>query len=319
MTRPVVRLGTRGSRLALIQAEMVRSRLVARSPELRVEVVPIRTRGDRLQDKPLSVYGGKGFFIKEIEDALLDGRVDLAVHSLKDLPTDLPPGLVLGGVLAREEPRDALATADGAGLEALVEGDAVATSSSRRRAQLLAMRPDLSVVDVRGNVDTRLAKLDEGRFRALVVAAVGLVRMGLEDRVSGLLDPEVMLPASCQGTIGMEVRSDDGRMLRLVQAIGDARTMACSRAERAVLHAVGGGCQLPLGCLAEIDGTDVRTRATGGRIRALIAAPDGSRVIRREGTAAVDRLEELASDLAAELLGAGGREILEEIGYRDGS
>jgi hydroxymethylbilane synthase len=301
-----LRIGTRGSKLALVQAEAVRSVLESRFPGLKVQMRTIKTRGDRILDAPLSKIGGKGLFIREIEDALRQRRIDVAVHSLKDLPTVLPEELTLGGVLAREDPRDALVSLGGRRLADLGAGNRVGTSSLRRRAQLLAARPDLQVVEVRGNVDTRLAKLGQGRFDALILAASGLKRAGAEAEIAEVLDPELMLPAVCQGIIGMEIRRGDARIAGLIGAVSDPETFRIAAAERIFLHRLEGGCQVPIGCLAAIDGE-------AGAATGMVASLDGRRVVRRSRRGPAAQLGQLAESLAADILEAGGGQILGSI------
>ncbi len=280
-----MRIGTRGSPLARIQAALALRALEGAHPELAapgaLEVVAIRTTGDRITDRPLAELGGKGLFCKELEAALLEGRIDLAVHSVKDLPTWLPDGLVLGAVLARADPRDVLISRDGAGLEGLPPGAVVGTASLRRQAQLLARRPELRVVGFRGNVETRLAKLAAGAVDATLLAQAGLERLGIAPAGATILPPEVMLPAVGQGAIGVECRADDASTLALLAAIEDPDSRACITAERALLAALDGSCQTPIAGHA---------RCAGGELRlaALIARPDGSACLRttREGALA---------------------------------
>jgi hydroxymethylbilane synthase len=271
----VLRIGTRGSPLALVQAEETRRRLAAAHPELAapgaVEIVAIRTTGDRVQDRALSEIGGKGLFTKEIEDGLLDGSLDLAVHSMKDMPTALPDGLVIGALLPREDPRDALFARPGIdSLAALPQGAVVGTSSLRRQAQLLALRPDLRIVPFRGNVDTRLAKLDAGAVDATLLALAGLKRLGRADRVSAVLEPAEMLPAVAQGAIGIECRADDPKVHALLAALHDRDTGDRVAAERALLTALEGSCRTPIAALAELGPGDILT------LTSRVALPDGS-------------------------------------------
>jgi hydroxymethylbilane synthase len=275
----ILHIGTRGSALALAQAEETRRRLVAAHPALAapgaVEIVVIRTTGDRVQDRPLAKIGGKGLFTKEIEDGLLDGCLDLAVHSMKDMPTRLPDGLVIGALLPREDPRDALfAHADAlngpATLASLKPGGVVGTSSLRRQAQLLALRPDLRIVPFRGNVDTRLSKVDVGTVDATLLALAGLKRLGRADRVSAVLDPTEMLPAVAQGAIGIECRAGDERVHALLSPLHDRDTSDRVAAERALLSALEGSCRTPIAALAELGPDDTLT------LTARAALPDGS-------------------------------------------
>ncbi len=301
-----LRIGTRGSRLALIQAEMVRSALKESFPGLGTEIVTIKTRGDRILDAPLSQIGGKGLFIREIEEALAAGKIDLAVHSLKDMPTVLPEGLELGGVLPRDDPRDALASRDGRTLSQLEAGRRVGTSSLRRAAQLLWIDPGLRIVDLRGNVDTRLQKMAAGQCDAVVLAACALERSGYGERICERFAPVQLLPAACQGIIGLETRSGDGAIAELASGISDPRSLAMAFAERAFLDRLQGGCQVPAACLSAIEGER-------GTIEGLVASLDGRRLIRRSRAGRAADLDGLAVELAEEILADGGAEILERI------
>lgn len=294
-----MRLGTRGSALALAQARGVAARIAAAGGPP-VEIVTIRTTGDRFADASLVAEGGKGLFTKEIEDALLDGRVDLAVHSLKDLPTTLPPGLALGAVPEREDPSDALVSRGGATLARLPRRARVGTSSPRRRAQLLAARSDLDVPEIRGNVPTRVERVARGDFDAVVLARAGLVRLGLADRIAEVLPAATMLPAPGQGAIGVEIRADDGATATVVAAIDDAAARAATAAERALLDALGGGCRLPLGALATVRGGALS-------LRACIAAPAGGALIADEATGRADAPEAVGRRLAERLFALGAR------------
>ncbi len=307
-----VRIGTRGSRLAVIQAEKVRAALLQVNPGLETEIVTIKTLGDRVLDAPLSKIGGKGIFIREIEDALLAGRIDLAVHSLKDLPTTIPEGLALGCTLSREDPRDALVSPDGRPFDRLQAGERIGTSSLRRAAQLLRLNPGLRIVELRGNVDTRLQKMAGGECEAVVLAACGLERAGLAARIVERFEPERLLPAVCQGIIGVEIRRDDPRIAGLVAAASDPRSFRMAEAERAFLHRLEGGCQVPVGCLSVLE-------AAGARIEGLVASLDGQSIVRASRAGAAEDLVRLAEELAGELLARGGEEILEQIRNRAGS
>jgi hydroxymethylbilane synthase len=299
---PVV-IGSRGSALALWQAHHIADRLAALGAETRIEI--IRTSGDKIQDVPLSKVGGKGLFTKEIEEALLAGAVDLAVHSMKDVPTDLPEGLTLAAMPEREEPRDALI---GLALSDLKAGARVGTSSLRRSAQLHAYIPGLSIQMLRGNVDTRLRKLDEGQYDAIVLAAAGLRRLGWQDRIRELIPPEVMCPAVGQGALAIETRADGGAAQTLVAQLDHAATRTAVTAERALLRTLGGGCQVPVGAYAvvvnEIGGANVQ-------LRAVVASPDGVRLVRGE-LSGFDP-EMTGARLGEQLLLQGAREILAEV------
>jgi hydroxymethylbilane synthase len=294
-----IRIGTRGSALALWQAEHVKGRLqsLGHTVELRV----ITTTGDRVLDRRLEAVGGKGAFLKEIEEAMLAGEVDLAVHSLKDVPTSLPEGLVLCAMLERADPRDALLSASGRGLRALPGGARVGTTSLRRRAQILAARPDLAVGDLRGNVDTRIRRLREGAFDAIILAMAGLGRLGRSDEVTEALDPALLLPAPGQGAIALECRADDQAVARATAPLAHEPTVRAVTAERALLGALGGGCNVPLGAYAEQDGE-------GLWLRALVADEEGRRLIRAEGRGA--QAGDLGRQVADDLLARGARELL---------
>lgn len=299
-----VRIGTRGSPLALRQAEEVATGLKRAWPRLEIELVPIRTSGDRLVTAHLAEVGGKGLFVQEIDEALREGRVDLAVHSLKDLPAERPKGLVLAAFPRREDPRDVLVAATATRIGSLPRGARVGTSSLRRSVQLLARRPDLAATPIRGNVDTRLHKLRQGEYDAIVLAAAGLRRLGLLDATGTVLDPEEMLPAVGQGTLGVEAREDDAGTLELAEALTDAETRTATLAERAFLEAVGGACTTPLAAYA-------RSTEAGLRIDAFIATPDGTRALRDGEVGDPDAPQTLGRHLAARLLAAGAADIIE--------
>ncbi|MGF1591767.1 MAG: hydroxymethylbilane synthase [Kiloniellaceae bacterium] len=275
--RPLLRLGTRGSPLALAQAEEVRRRLGAAHPDLAAEgavaVVVIKTTGDRIQDRALSEIGGKGLFTKEIEEALIAGEIDAAVHSMKDVPTWLPAGLTVDHLLPREDPRDAFFSPHGTRIADLPQGAVVGTASLRRQAQILARRPDLKVVNIRGNVATRLRKLAEGEVDATLLAVAGLKRLGEAERITAALAPEEMLPAVGQGAIGLEIRGDDTTTRARLDAIACAETMTRVGAERALLAQLDGSCKTPIAGLAELFDGGARLR-----LRGLVALPDGSRL-----------------------------------------
>jgi len=296
MSRIVI--GTRGSPLATWQADFVRTALLAEHKALEVDVQVIRTRGDEALERPLHAIPGKGLFTKEIENALLAGTVDLAVHSLKDLPTELPNGLALSAVTAREDPADVLVCRAGLTLATLPSGAEVLTGSVRRRAQLLHLRRDLKVSPVRGNVQTRLRKLDESDAEALVLARAGLARLGLLDRATERLDPVEFLPACGQGALGIEARADDASLRVLLAPLDDAESRSAVGAERAFLAALGGGCQVPVGAYARIAGDGAALTITG-----MVADVDGSGLMRRTveaplgGIAAAESLGRRLADL----------------------
>jgi hydroxymethylbilane synthase len=290
-------IASRGSQLALWQARWVAAQLSAAGQECRIEI--IKTTGDKITDVPLAKVGTKGLFTKEIEEALLDGRAHLAVHSLKDLPTELPEGLVLAAIPEREDPRDAMV---GRTLANLPMGAKVGTSSLRRAAQLRQLRPDLQVESIRGNLDTRLRKLDEGQYDSILLAAAGLKRLGWGDRIAEILSPEQMCPAVGQGALAIEARTgfEGAKML------DHADTRTAVFAERAVLGALGGGCQVPIGAYATVSGDRVH-------ILAIVAAPDGTQVIRAEAEGPAAEAPLIGASLAAELLTRGARQILEAV------
>lgn len=293
-------IASRGSQLALWQARWVSTQLAALGHECRIEI--IKTTGDKITDVPLAKVGGKGLFTKEIEEALLDGRADLAVHSLKDLPTELPAGLALAAVPEREDPHDAVV---GRKLADLAEGATVGTSSLRRAAQLRRLRPDLIIESIRGNLDTRLRKLDEGQYAAIVLAAAGLKRLGWAGRIAEILPAEAMCPAVGQGALAIETRSS-GAGLEACGALNHAATHFAVAAERAFLRALGGGCQVPIGAHAAVDGEQLH-------LAGLVIAPDGSAVVRAERGGPADEAENIGAALGAEVLDAGGRGILEAV------
>ncbi|MEW6218252.1 MAG: hydroxymethylbilane synthase [Thermodesulfobacteriota bacterium] len=301
-----IRIGTRGSLLAWTQSSWVKAQIETRFPDLTVELVKIVTKGDKIQDVPLAMVGGKGLFVKEIEDALVRGEVDLAVHSMKDVPTVLPAELHLGVVTQREDPRDVFVASRCQSLAELPAGARVGTSSLRRRAQLVHLRPDLTVENLRGNLDTRLRKLAEGAFDAVVVAAAGLRRLGMIDRATAFFSPVEMLPAIGQGALGLELRRADDWLLSRLGFLNHEETAVAVRAERAFLARLEGGCQVPIGAHGEVAAGQVT-------LTGLVAAVDGSRLVKRARTAPAAEAEALGWDLAGEILDAGGREILEAV------
>jgi hydroxymethylbilane synthase len=305
MTRIVI--GSRGSDLAVTQTNYIAGRLRALSPDIEVEVEIISTKGDRVTDVPLAQVGGKGLFTKELEVALLDRSVDLAVHSLKDLPTELPGGLALGAVPEREDPTDALVSASGKGLMDLPQGARVGTSSTRRQVQLLACRPDLKLVDLRGNVPTRLKKLHSEGLDAIILATAGLKRLGLEKHITERLQPEHMLSAVGQGALGIEIRADDDPLKALLAQIHHEETAAAATAERTLLDALGGGCQVPLGALATANGDALS-------LRACACSPDGTKVVRAEERGRLDAPEALGNAVAKILMDGGASAFVQQVG-----
>ena len=301
-----ITIATRGSKLALIQSTWVAERLKQAEPGLEVELLKVTTTGDKILDVPLAKVGGKGLFVKEIEEAILEGRAELAVHSIKDMPVELPPKLHLAATPARVDRRDAFISASGAGLAGLPKGARVGTSSLRRAALLLALRPDLKIVSIRGNVDTRLRKLEAGEVEAVVLAAAGLARMDLGSRVTEFLDPEAVLPAVGQGALGLECGRDDEPTNLLLQKLNHAPTWEEIQAERAFLAGLEGGCQVPIACLSAIEGDSLS-------LQGLVASPSGRPIIREKVGGPVSRAAALGSELAATILALGGREILDEV------
>jgi len=305
----VIRVGTRGSDLARWQAGHVADLLRAADADLAVEMVIIATTGDRILEAPLAKIGGKGLFTKEIEDALLEHRIDLAVHSLKDLPTTLPDGLALGAVLSREEPCDVLVSARGERFEELRAGARIGTSSLRRQAQLKFARPEIGVVSIRGNVLTRLCKARSGEVDAVVLARAGLVRLGLAGAITEVLSYDLLLPAPGQGALGIEIRSGDSATAAVLEGLEDRPTRSATDAERAFLQALGGGCQIPIGALA----VPVSGSPDLLRLAAMVAAVDGSRLLRGERFGSVQEARSLGYALAGDLMERGAQEILEAV------
>lgn len=298
-----VRIATRRSRLALWQAEHVKARLEALNPGLRVELVALSTRGDELLEVSLAKVGGKGLFVKELELALAEDRADIAVHSMKDVPAALPPGFVLAAILAREDPRDAFVSSTHENLAALPAGAIVGTSSLRRQAQIAARHPALEIRPLRGNVDTRLAKLDRGEYAAIVLAVAGLKRLGLGSRIRATLSIEESLPAAGQAALGIECLGIRKDLLDLLGSLDDAKAGACVRAERQVNLALGGSCTIPLGAYAEISADRIR-------LRAIVASPDGKRAVRAEGEDQIPAADALGIRVASMLRERGAGEIL---------
>ncbi|SMF66910.1 hydroxymethylbilane synthase [Azospirillum oryzae] len=298
MTTHPLRIGTRGSPLALAQAHETRDRLIAAHPHLAapgaIEIVVFKTTGDRILDRTLAEAGGKGLFTKELEEALFDGRADLAVHSMKDVPTQLPDGLEIATLLPREDPRDAFFARSGGGLADLPAGAVVGTAGLRRQAQVLELRPDLKIFPLRGNVQTRLSKLDAGEVDATLLALAGLRRLGLTDRITAVLEPETMLPAVAQGAIGIEIRSDDDATRALLAPLNCAETMVRVTAERALLAALDGSCRTPIAALAMLDGDDLH-------LRAKVLSTDGRIIFRAERRGKAAEAESLGAAAGAEI------------------
>lgn len=306
MTKKTIKIGTRGSKLALWQAETVKSELEKAHPTLQFELKIIKTKGDKILDVALSKIGDKGLFTKEIEQALYDNNIDLAVHSLKDLPTELPENLIVGGMLKRAEVRDVFISKDGRKLADFTANDKIATSSLRRQAQLLHYNPELQIVDIRGNVETRLKKMNDGHCDALIMAGAGILRLGYDEVITEFLDTDVMLPAVSQGAVAIEIREDDERIQLLVDAITDEMTRSTTLAERSLLRELEGGCQVPVGCYSEVNGDKIK-------LTGMVASLDGKVRICKSVESSLEEASENAIELAQLILGAGGKEILDSI------
>lgn len=306
MKNKTVMIGTRGSKLALWQAEQVRFALAAAFPELIIKKKVIKTKGDRILDVSLSTIGDKGLFTREIENALAAGEIDLAVHSLKDLPTELPEGLIIGGLLPRGEVRDVLLSKEGKKLSEMTPKDRIATSSLRRKAQLLHFNPALNIIDIRGNVDTRIQKMSTGICDALVMAGAGIIRLGYQHLITEFLDPGQILPAVSQGAVAIEIREDDDTIQPLVNTIADEDTWTITMAERAFLRTLEGGCQVPVGCYCEKAGEMLS-------ITGILSRLDGKLVILKSVTCRLEEASERAVGLAQTIIGDGGQVILDEI------
>ena len=301
-----LRIATRKSQLALWQAEYVRDVLLQYHPDLQVELVKMTTEGDRILDTPLAKVGGKGLFVKELETGLLNGDADIAVHSMKDVPVELPEGLHLAVICPREDPRDAFISNAYTLFEDLPKGARLGTSSLRRQCQLAAQRPDLNIIDLRGNVNTRLQKLDNGDYDAIILAAAGLKRLGMEDRITQTLSPEVSLPAIGQGAVGIECRQNDDWVNELLAPLNDRDTAIRVRAERALNHRLQGGCQVPIAGYAELSHGVIL-------LRGLVGTVDGSEIIHGEIAGQPEDAEYLGRVLAEDLLSRGADEILESL------
>lgn len=317
-----INIGTRGSKLALWQAEWVSSEIKRMRPDIEVSLIKIKTTGDKILDVPLAKVGGKGLFVKEIEEALLRKEVDLAVHSMKDVPTDFPTGLHLAAICKREDPRDAFISQKSEvrgqksnfkyqNFDDLPQDAVVGTSSLRRSCQLLNKRPDLKIVQLRGNLDTRLRKLDEGQFDAIILAAAGVKRLGLEKRITSILPVDVSLPATGQGAIGIECRIDDEFTNNLLSPLNDPETSLCVKAERAFLKRLEGGCQVPIACYARIEhrASDISILVMDG----LVGSLTGDKLIRGHIEGKPEDFENLGTRLAEDILSKGAEEILNEV------
>lgn len=306
MLGKTLKIATRQSPLALWQANYVKDRLQQQYPDLTVELVPMVTKGDVILDSPLAKIGGKGLFVKELENALLNKEADIAVHSMKDVPMQFPEGLGLAVICQREDPRDAFVSNSYRTFAELPQGAVVGTSSLRRQCQLKALRPDLDIRSLRGNVGTRLSKLDNGDYDAIILASAGLIRLGLADRIASFIDVEQSLPAAGQGAVGIECRTDDAQVQALLAPLADAETTYCVLAERAMNNHLQGGCQVPIGGYAVLQQGQLY-------LRALVGDIDGSRIIRAEGKSAVENAEVLGVKIAEQLLAQGADKILQAI------
>ncbi len=307
MKLTTIKIGTRGSALALVQANWVKDKLSKQFPDLTIELEIIETKGDKILDVPLANVGGKGLFVKEIEEAVLDGRAHLAVHSIKDVPAEFPEGLGIVAVAEREDFRDVLVSRDGLKLDELPSGARIGTSSLRRRAQLLNRRPDLKIESIRGNVETRLSKIVTENLDGVILAAAGLNRLGLAHKITQHLEPGVMLPAIGQGALGLETRMDDKVVLVIISFLDHRDTAVCVKAERAFLERLEGGCHVPIAALGVLKKD--RLQLTG-----LVADPDGRKCLRDRLEAEPEEAEELGKSLAEELLDRGADKILSSIG-----
>ncbi|ATC92931.1 hydroxymethylbilane synthase [Pseudoalteromonas tunicata] len=306
---PTLRIATRKSALALWQAEFVKAQLEIHHPGIQVELVPMSTQGDKILDTPLAKIGGKGLFVKELEQAMLEGRADIAVHSMKDVPVEFPEGLELNTICEREDPRDAFVSNRFKTIEELPQGAVVGTSSLRRQCQIRALRPDLEIRDLRGNVNTRLAKLDEGQYDAIILAAAGLIRLEMPQRIASFIEPEQSLPANGQGAVGIECRSDDITTKQLLAALEHTETRIRVLAERAMNRRLEGGCQVPIGAFAQVSGEHIT-------IRGLVGAIDGSEILRDQVQGLCADAEQLGVELANKLLAQGADKILQAV-YKD--
>lgn len=307
MSQKTLRIATRKSPLAIWQAEYVSSRLTALYPDLEVELVRMVSKGDQILDSPLSKVGGKGLFVKELEEGMLEGNADIAVHSMKDVPMEFPEGLGLAVIMEREDPRDAFVSNTYDSLADLPEGSIVGTSSLRRSAQIQDRYPHLQIRSLRGNVNTRLAKLDAGEYDAIILAAAGLIRLGFNDRIRSCLSPEDSLPAMGQGAVGIECRVDDEELLKLIDPLNHVETRIRVEAERAMNHRLNGGCQVPIAGYALLENGEVF-------LRGLVGEPDGSKTYRAEGRAPAEQAEALGIQIAEDLLSQGAGEVLAKLG-----
>ena len=307
MSKDILRIATRESPLAMWQAEYVSRALRQWHPDMDITLLPMTTRGDQILDAPLAKIGGKGLFMKELETAILEDKADFAVHSMKDVPMTFPEGLQLAVICEREDFRDAFVSNDFGALDELPIGAIVGSSSLRRQCQLKARRPDLNIRNLRGNVNTRLRKLDEGEYNAIILAAAGLIRLEMSDRIASYLEPEICLPAGGQGAVGIECRAGDAAVLELLKPLEHKETTLCVSAERTMNTKLNGGCQVPIGWLAQLQGQGDEEQI---RIRGLVGEPDGSRLLYSEQSGPAIQGEALGELVAEELLGQGADEIL---------
>ena len=306
MINKTIKIGTRGSQLALYQANWVKTALMDAHPGLCVDIVIIKTKGDKILDVPLAKVGGKGLFVKEIEEALLNGSVDVAVHSMKDMPSEIPEGLDIGAVPVREIPNDVFLSSGGIALPDLPKGATIGTSSLRRSAQLRALRPDLNIVALRGNIDTRIKKLKDGQMDAIILAAAGIKRLNIDIEITEFIAPDRMLPAVGQGALCIETRANDPQVCPLVSTLDDYKTRVAVLAERAFLHRLEGGCQVPIGAYGELIGDEIH-------LTGLVAELDGSRAIKDMVKGPAKDHKKLGITLAERLLSMGAGEILEKL------
>ena len=305
-----IKIGTRASQLALWQANHIKSRIETLFPQIEVEIITISTKGDRITDRPLSMVGGKGLFVKEIENALFNNEIDLAVHSMKDMPGELPEGLVIGAIPERENPFDVMISKDNKLLTDYPPKSRIGTSSLRRGSQLKAARPDLEILSIRGNLDTRLKKLKSGQFDAIVLAAAGLIRLGQKNEITQYLDETLMVPAVGQGALCIETRKDDADIRPVMEKLDHGPTRTCVTGERAFLKQIEGSCHIPVACYGEIKGDQVI-------MTALVASENGQEVIKRQIACSGDQVEEYGRRLADQLLENGGKRILENLNSND--
>lgn len=300
-----IRIGTRGSPLALWQANWIKAELEALHSGLEVEIITIKTSGDKIQDAPLAKIGGKGLFVKEIEEGLIASEIDIAVHSMKDVPIKLPYGLEISTITKRENPCDALISKDNKKLADLPKNARIGTGSLRRTTQLLNYRPDLQIVPMRGNIDTRIKKLKTEGLDAIILASAGLIRMGWKDMISEIIDPDILLPSVGQGAVGIEARQQDIGTLRWITGLDDEATHIALEAERAFLKVLGGGCQVPIGAYATLDGKELT-------LRALVGSPDGKQILKSEKKGSSQNAKDIGTSLGKQLLNMGAGKILEE-------